>query len=92
MDVKCTWHVPLNSDVIMANSHVNHENRWCAHRVNTSVLPRVRLTALDEIIVLHFVNISAQHSPRNDMLKRMQAEDKRPGGTSAVEAAALNII
>ncbi len=60
-------------------------------RVNASVLPGVRLThCLDEIIVLHFVNTSAQHSPRNDTLKQMEAEDKGPGGTPAVVAAALN--
>ena len=58
--------------------------------MNTGVLPRVRLTALDEIIVLHFVNTSAQHSPHNDMLKQIKAEDKGAGGTSAVVAAALN--
>ena len=58
--------------------------------MNASVLPRVTLTALDEFIVLHFVNTSAQHSPRNDTLKQMEAEDKGPGGTPAVVAAALN--
>jgi hypothetical protein len=40
--------------------------------VNASVLPRA--TALDEFIVLHFVNMSAQHSPH--MLQVTKIEDK----------------